>query len=77
MLLDYAGPTGSVATHSYVTVVDDAATNLGEWDLDSFEDLARDGVFRGRIVFVGTTIPESHDLHPTPFRDEGAKQPHL
>ncbi|HKP75222.1 MAG TPA: CHASE2 domain-containing protein, partial [Longimicrobiaceae bacterium] len=55
MLVDYAGPTGSVATHSYVTVVDDAATNVGEWDLDSFEDLARSGAFRGKIVFVGTT----------------------
>jgi adenylate cyclase len=69
MLVDYAGPTGSVATHSYATVVDDAATDLGEWDLDSFEDLARDGVFRDKIVFVGTTVPELHDLHPTPFRD--------
>ncbi|HEV7591467.1 MAG TPA: adenylate/guanylate cyclase domain-containing protein [Longimicrobium sp.] len=74
MLLDYAGPTGSVATHSYVTVVDDAATNLGEWDLDSFEDLAAAGVFRDRIVFVGTTIPEHHDLHSTPFRDAGGAE---
>jgi adenylate cyclase len=69
MLVDYAGPTGSVPTHSYVTVVDDAATNVGEWDLDSFDDLAAAGVFRGRIVFVGTTVPEHQDLHPTPFRD--------
>jgi adenylate cyclase len=74
MLVDYAGPTGSVATHSYVTVVDDSATDLGEWDLDSFDDLAASGAFRGRIVFVGTTIPEHHDLHPTPFRDAGATE---
>ncbi|MFL5542750.1 MAG: CHASE2 domain-containing protein, partial [Longimicrobiaceae bacterium] len=71
MLVDYTGPPGSVATYSYVTVVDDAGTNLGEWDLDSFDDLARAGVFRNRIVFVGTTIPEHQDLHPTPFRDAG------
>jgi len=71
MLVDYAGPTGSVATHSYVTVVDDSATDIGEWDLDSFGDLARSGAFRGKIVFVGTTIPEHQDLHPTPFRDTG------
>lgn len=71
MLVDYAGPPASVATHSYVTVVDDAGTNVGEWDLDSFDDLARSGVFRGRIVFVGSTIPEHQDLHPTPFRDTG------
>lgn len=70
-LLDYAGPTGSIATYSYATVVDDSATDLGEWDLDSFEDLARDGVFRDKIVFVGTTVPEHQDLHETPFRDVG------
>lgn len=69
MLVDWLGPTGSVATHSYATVVDDAATDIGEWDLDSFEDLARDGVFRDRIVLVGTTVPEHQDLHPTPVRD--------
>jgi len=71
MLVDFAGPTGSVATHSYVTVVDDAGTDIGEWDLDSFDDLAASGVFRDRIVFVGTTVPEHQDLHPTPFRDAG------
>jgi adenylate cyclase len=69
MLIDWLGPAGSVATYSYATVVDDAATDIGEWDLDSFEDLARDGVFRGRIVLVGTTVPEHQDLHPTPVRD--------
>lgn len=69
MLVDWLGPAGSVATYSYATVVDDAATDIGEWDLDSFEDLARDGVFRGRIVLVGTTVPEHQDLHPTPVRD--------
>jgi adenylate cyclase len=69
MLIDWLGPAGSVATYSYATVVDDAATDLGEWDLDSFEDLARDGVFRGRIVLVGTTVPEHQDLHATPVRD--------
>ena len=69
MLIDWLGPPGSVATYSYATVVDDAATDIGEWDLDSFEDLARDGVFRGRIVLVGTTVPEHQDLHPTSVRD--------
>jgi adenylate cyclase len=69
MLIDWLGSAGSVATYSYATVVDDAATDIGEWDLDSFEDLARDGVFRGRIVLVGTTVPEHQDLHPTPVRD--------
>jgi adenylate cyclase len=69
MLVDWVGPAGSVSIHSFVTVVDDAATDVGEWDLDSFEDLMRDGVFRDRIVLVGTTVPEHQDLHPTPVRD--------
>jgi adenylate cyclase len=69
MLVDWVGPAGSVAIHSFVTVVDDAATDVGEWDLDSFEDLLRDGVFRDRIVLVGSTVPEHQDLHPTPVRD--------
>jgi adenylate cyclase len=69
MLVDWAGPPGSIATYSYATVVDDTATDLAEWDLNSFEDLARDGVFRDRIVLVGTTVPEHQDLHPTPVRD--------
>lgn len=69
MLVDWAGAPGSVSTYSYATVVDDAATDIGEWDLDSFEDLARDGAFRDRIVFVGTTVPEHQDLHSTPVRD--------
>lgn len=71
MLVDWLGPAGSIPTHSYATVVDDAATDLGEWDLDSFDDLARDGVFRGKVVLVGTTIPEHQDLHATPVRDAG------
>lgn len=70
-LLDYAGPTATISTYSYASVVDDTATNLGEWDMDTFADMARDGVFRGKIVFVGTTIPEHQDLHETPFRDAG------
>jgi adenylate cyclase len=74
MLVDYAGPTGSVATYSYVTVVDDEATDVGEWDMDTFGDLARSGVLRGRIVFVGSTIPEHQDMHPTPFRDVGGAE---
>jgi len=73
MLVDYIGPPGSVSTYSYASVVDDRATDLGEWDMDTFDDLAASGVFRDKIVFVGTTIPEHQDLHPTPFRDAGER----
>lgn len=72
MLIAYIGRPGTVATYSYATVVDDAVTDIGEWDLDSFEDLLKEGRFRDRIVFVGSTVPEHHDLFPTPFRDADA-----
>src|SRR5690606_24143072 len=69
MLIDFLGTPGSVSTYSYASVVDDAETDLGEWDMDLFEDLASEGRFADRIVLVGSTVPEHQDLHPTPFRD--------
>ena len=72
MLISYAGMPGSVATYSYAAVVDDAATDIGEWDMDAFDDLLKEGRFRDRIILVGSTVPEHHDLHATPFRDAEA-----
>ena len=69
MLIDYVGVPGHASYYSYATVVDDAQTDIGEWDLDTFEDLMSEGRFRDRIVLVGSTVPEHQDLHPTPFRD--------
>jgi adenylate cyclase len=69
MLIDFSGMAGSVATYSYASVIDDAQTDIGEWDLDTFEDLEREGRFKDKIVIVGTTVPEHQDLHATPFRD--------
>ena len=69
MLVNFVGTPGSVATYSYSGVVDDAETDLGDWDMDFFEDLDEEGRFRDKIVLVGTTIPEHQDIHATPFRD--------
>lgn len=69
MLVNFAGASGAVSTYSYVDVVDDAGTDLGDWDMDLFEDLVQEGRFRDKIVLVGTTIPEHQDVHATPFRD--------
>ena len=70
MLVNFIGtPTASVSTYSYLDVVDDAETDVGEWDMDPFEDLEAEGRFRDKIVLVGTTIPEHQDLHATPVRD--------
>ena len=70
--MNFVGTPGSVSTYSYASVVDDAETDLGEWDMDVFEDLEREGRFKDKIVLVGTTIPEHQDLHATPFRDAEA-----
>ena len=72
MLIDFLGGEKSVSTYSYASVVDDAETDLGEWDMDEFELLDEEGRFRDKIVFVGSTVPEHQDLHPTPFRMPGA-----
>jgi adenylate cyclase len=71
MLVNFVGVPGYISHYSYVTVVDDAETDIGEWDLDTFEDYLRDDRFKDRIVLVGSTVPEHQDLHPTPFRDAG------
>lgn len=71
MLVNFLGPPGSVSHYSYVSVVDDRETDVGEWDMDTFEDLLADGVFRDKIVLVGSTVPEHQDLHATPVRDPG------
>jgi adenylate cyclase len=71
MLINYVGPPGYLTQHSYATVVDDASTDIGDWDFDYFEDLLAEGWFEDRIVLVGSTVPEHQDLHPTPLRDTG------
>jgi len=69
MLINYLGLPGSVTQYSYADVVDDANTDIGDWDMDYFEDLRREGRFEGRIVLIGSTVPEHQDLYPTPFRE--------
>ena len=69
MLVNFLGTPGFVSTYSYAGVVDDAETDLGEWDMDFFEVLEQEDRFRHKIVLVGTTIPEHQDVHATPFRD--------
>jgi adenylate cyclase len=74
MLINFLGPPGSVATYSYASVVDDADTDIGEWNMDIFEDFLEEGIFRDRVVLVGSTVPEHQDLHPTPFRDAHGRE---
>lgn len=79
MLINYAGPAGSFPTYSYWLVLDDENFQIPEtassFDLNAFNELLKDEVFKDKIVFVGATLEELHDLFPTPFYEmEGRKQ---
>ena len=67
MLINYRGFQSHFTRYSYADIVDDAETDLGEWDLDAFEDLKAEGRLEGKMVFIGSTIPEDQDFWPTPF----------
>lgn len=71
MLINYLGFKGSIPTYSYAMIVDDAETDIGDWDMDAFEDLLAGGHLEGKMVFVGSTVPEHQDLWITPFIDAG------
>jgi len=69
MLIDFAGPAGTFPQHSFASVIDDERMDLGEkYDLNYFTDnLLPEGVFKDKIVIIGSTVAELHDNFPTPF----------
>ncbi|MGM0546333.1 MAG: CHASE2 domain-containing protein [Bacteroidota bacterium] len=79
MAINYFGPPGTFPRHSYETVIDDSSIVLASEDssfqINSFTDpefgLKHTDVFEDKIVLVGATMPELHDLHPTPFAEQG------
>ncbi len=71
MLISFLGFPGSVPAYSYASIVDDAETDIGDWDFDAFEDLLAEDRLRDKIVFVGSTVPEHQDFWATPFLNEG------
>ena len=56
------------ASRTFESVIDDTTFDLGvDNDLDYFEDLLMEEVFKGKIVLIGSTVAEFHDNFPTPF----------
>jgi len=69
LLINYRGPARSFLQYSYSNVLDDESFDLPreEADTDIFDLWLEQGVFRHKIVFIGYTAQELHDLIQTPF----------
>lgn len=76
-LINFFGPAGTFPYVPFVNVVDDSTLDLGSEDLDEYYQLKESGVFRDKIVLIGSTIAELHDNFATPFisfTDEEGKE---
>jgi len=79
MSINYFGGPGTFPTYSYETVIDDSTVVLASEDssfqMNTFSDpnfgLQHTDTFKDKIVLVGATMPELHDLHSTPFAQQG------
>jgi len=79
MAMNYFGGRGTFPTYSYETVIDDSTVVLASEDstfqMNTFSDpsfgLKHTDAFKDKIVLVGATMPELHDLHSTPFAQQG------
>lgn len=72
MLINYPGPTGSFPTYDIWEVLDDSSfTTLDERNfgvqINAYDSLRAENVFKNKIVLIGAEYPESGDLKPIPF----------
>jgi len=69
-LINFHGPARTFKTYSMSSVLDDADFDLrgndGMSDTDWF-DFAGEKVFKDKIVLIGNTMEEEHDIRATPF----------
>ncbi len=75
MRINYYGPAGRFPAFSFDEVVDDSTFQTTfereAFPINAFNapetGLLQRGVFDGKIVLVGATVPELHDFHATPY----------
>jgi adenylate cyclase len=80
MAINYFGQPGTFPTYSYETVIDDSTVILASEDssfqMNTFSDpnfgLKNTDTFKDKIILVGATMPELHDMHATPFAQQGS-----
>ena len=77
--INYYGPANTFEHYSLETVLDDSnfVTHTEQefsTSINSFYSYLKNGSFKNKIVLVGATIDELHDLFPTPFYGIGKEK---
>lgn len=78
MLINFYGPANTFPGYSFDYVLDSEDFDMGDFDMDFFDDpgdpelgippgLKYTGQLKDKIVLIGATMFELHDLFPTPF----------